>query len=130
MQETLKNLAKAFIGESQARNRYTIYASIATKEGYRQIAEIFLATADQEKEHAEWHMRMINELRKKAGQKAEDIIVEAPMPNVMSTTIENLKAAIHGENYEERGGERHNTSGTAITFPCAQRNCHERDIKP
>ena len=47
--ETLNNLVKAFIGESQARNRYTFYAKVAKKEGFEQIAEIFLQTADQEK---------------------------------------------------------------------------------
>ncbi|MCK4896414.1 MAG: rubrerythrin family protein, partial [Candidatus Heimdallarchaeota archaeon] len=53
MSETIKNLAKAFIGESQARNRYTMYSKIAKKEGYEQIAAIFQETADNEKEHAE-----------------------------------------------------------------------------
>jgi rubrerythrin len=52
MENTIKNLAKAFVGESQARNRYTKFASIAKKEGYEQIAEIFLLTADNEREHA------------------------------------------------------------------------------
>ena len=65
MQETIKNLTKAFIGESQARNRYTLYAKVAKQEGYEQIAEIFLVTADNEKEHAKWLMRLINELKKK-----------------------------------------------------------------
>jgi rubrerythrin len=54
MERTLQNLAKAFVGESQARNRYTMYAKVAKQEGYEQIAEIFLITADQEKEHASW----------------------------------------------------------------------------
>ena len=59
MQKTLENLANAFIGESQARNRYTMFAKIAKKEGFEQIAAIFEETADQEREHAKWLYRMI-----------------------------------------------------------------------
>ena len=54
MKDTIKNLTKAFIGESQARNRYTFSAKVAQKEGFEQVAEIFLITADQEREHAKW----------------------------------------------------------------------------
>jgi len=99
MKETIKNLAKAFIGESQARNRYSFYSSIAKKEGFEQIAEIFLVTADNEKEHATWLFRLINGLKK--GEKGiEEIEVEAVVPTVLGTTRENLKSAIAGENYE------------------------------
>ncbi|MHA1711344.1 MAG: ferritin family protein, partial [Candidatus Freyarchaeota archaeon] len=63
MKRTIENLAKAFIGESQARNRYTFYAKIAKNEGYEQIAEIFLITAENEKEHASWLFKLINELK-------------------------------------------------------------------
>jgi rubrerythrin len=66
MSQTLENLAKAFAGESQARNRYTIYAGIAKKEGLLQISDIFLATAEQEKEHAERFFRMIQMVKEKA----------------------------------------------------------------
>ena len=52
MKKTLENLSKAFIGESQARNRYTLYSKTAKKEGYEQLADIFLVTADNEREHA------------------------------------------------------------------------------
>jgi len=52
MKKTIENLTKAFIGESQARNRYTFYSKIAKKEGFEQIGEIFLITAENEKEHA------------------------------------------------------------------------------
>lgn len=97
MTETIQNLTKAFIGESQARNRYTIYAKIAKKEGYEQISEIFLQTADQEREHAKWLFRMINEIK---GEGENEVIVEAGAPNVSGDTITNLKAAIGGENYE------------------------------
>ena len=98
MKKTIENLAKAFIGESQARNRYTIYSKIAKKEGYEQLAEIFLNTAENEREHAKWAMKMINEL--KVDGKPEEIIVTADAPTTMGNTIENLKATIAGENYE------------------------------
>ncbi|MDH3324804.1 MAG: rubrerythrin family protein [Candidatus Peregrinibacteria bacterium] len=97
MKKTLENMSKAFIGESQARNRYTIYAKVAKKEGYEQISEVFLQTADQEREHAKWLFRMINEIK---GEGMEEIAVEASAPTTFGTTAENLKAAIAGENYE------------------------------
>jgi rubrerythrin len=99
MQQTLKNLTKAFIGESQARNRYTYYSKIAKKEGYEQIAGVFLETAEQEKIHAKRLFEHIQELKKEAGNN-EEIIVEAIAPIVYGTTEENLQAAIDGENYE------------------------------
>lgn len=92
---TLENLVKAFIGESQARNRYTFYAKIAKKEGFEQIASIFLITADNEKEHAKRLFEHINEL-----SKGKEIEVQASAPTVYGSTIDNLKAAIQGENYE------------------------------
>ncbi len=100
MKKTIQNLTKAFIGESQARNRYTLYAKIAKKEGYEQIAEIFTQTADQEREHAKWLFRLINELKKENGENLETIKVEADAPTALGNTLENLKAAIGGENYE------------------------------
>jgi len=98
--ETIKNLVKAFIGESQARNRYTFYAKAAKREGYEQIAEIFLITAENEKEHASSLFKLINELKKQSGGSLDEISVEAAAPTVLGTTAENLKAAIAGENYE------------------------------
>jgi rubrerythrin len=100
MEETIQNLAKAFIGESQARNRYTFYSKIAKKEGFDQIAEIFLITADNEKEHAKWLFRLINELKEKADADLDEIKVEASAPTTLGSTADNLKAAIAGENYE------------------------------
>jgi len=100
MKDTIKNLTKAFIGESQARNRYTFSTKVAQKEGFEQIAEIFLTTADQEREHAKWLFRLINELKKKGNGDYDEINVEAAAPTVFGTTAENLKAAIAGENYE------------------------------
>jgi len=100
MKKTIENLTKAFIGESQARNRYTFYSKIAKKEGFEQIAEIFLITAENEKEHASWLFKLINELKKKSGEKLDEIKVEAVALTIIGTTAENLKAAISGENYE------------------------------
>ncbi|MCJ7498152.1 MAG: rubrerythrin family protein [candidate division Zixibacteria bacterium] len=100
MIKTIENLAKAFIGESQARNRYTFYSKVARNEGFEQIAEIFLMTADNEKEHAKWVFRLIQELKSKSSENLEEIKVEASTPTVFGTTAENLKAAIDGEHYE------------------------------
>lgn len=100
MKRTLENLSKAFIGESQARNRYTFYSKIARKEGYEQIAEIFLITAENEKEHAKKLFEHIQELKKENSEPLAEIKVEALAPLVLGSTVENLKAAIAGENYE------------------------------
>lgn len=96
MKKTLENLTRAFIGESQARNRYTFYAKVAKKEGYEQIAEIFLIAADNEKEHAKRLFEHIQELK----GDTNEIKVEAAAPLVYGNTTENLKTAIAGENYE------------------------------
>jgi len=93
---TLENLAKAFTGESQARNRYTMYAKVAKKEGFEQIAAIFSETAEQEREHASILFKMIQELKKDG----EELSIEAGVPTVYGTTAENLAAAIAGEHYE------------------------------
>ena len=77
--KTEKNLQAAFAGESQARNKYTYFASVAKKEGYEQIAAIFEQTANNEKEHAKMWFKALGEL---------------------GTTAENLAAAAAGENYE------------------------------
>ena len=100
MEKTLENLTKAFIGESQARNRYTFYAKVAKKEGFEQISDIFLLTAENEREHAKWLFRMIDELRQKIPEKPDEINVEAAAPLTLGSTAENLAAAIVGENYE------------------------------
>ena len=100
LNETIKNLVKAFIGESQARNRYSFYASVAKKEGFEQIAEIFRITAENEKEHASTLFKLINELKKEKGEELDEIKVEAVAPTVLGDTAQNLKAAIAGENRE------------------------------
>jgi rubrerythrin len=101
MIETAKNLAKAFIGESQARNRYTFYSKVAREEGFEQIAEIFLLTADNEKEHAKWDFKMLKEVLDKTGENIPEFNVEASVPLILGNTSDNLKAAIAGENYEQ-----------------------------
>ena len=90
--KTEKNLMTSFAGESQARNRYTYFASVAKKEGYEQIAAIFEETANQEKEHAK---RMFKFLE--GG--CVEIVASFPA-GVIGTTAENLKAAAAGENEE------------------------------
>jgi rubrerythrin len=92
--KTERNLLTSFAGESQARNRYTYFASQARKEGYVQIADIFVETADQEKEHAK---RFFNFL--KGGEVAVDAAVMFPA-GVIGTTEENLRAAAMGEHHE------------------------------
>ncbi len=90
--KTEKNLLAAFAGESQARNRYTYFASQAKKEGYEQISAIFLETADNEKEHAKRLFKFLE------GGDAE---VQASFPaGVIGDTGPNLKAAAAGENHE------------------------------
>ncbi|MBU1137104.1 rubrerythrin family protein [Patescibacteria group bacterium] len=100
MNQTIQNLVKAFIGESQARNRYTYYARVAQKEGYEQVGGIFLETAEQEKTHAKRLFEHIQELKKKSKVKMDEIKVEAAAPIVYDKTIDNLRAAIAGEHYE------------------------------
>jgi len=100
LNETIKNLVKAFIGESQARNRYSFYASIAKKEGFEQIAEVFLITAENEKEHASTIFKFINQIKKKTGEELNEIKVEVAATTILGNTAENLQAAIAGENYE------------------------------
>ena len=90
--QTEKNLLTAFAGESQARNRYTYFASAAKKEGYEQISQIFTETANQEKEHAKRFFKFLE---------GGDAMVSAEFPaGVIGSTLDNLKAAADGEQYE------------------------------
>jgi rubrerythrin len=90
--KTEKNLLTAFAGESQARNRYTYFASQAKKEGYVQMSAIFSETADQEKEHAKRLFKFLE---------GGEVEIAAAFPaGVIGTTLENLKAAAAGEKYE------------------------------
>lgn len=94
--ETLQNLIKAFIGESQARNRYSFYSKVAKKEGYEQVAEIFEITAENEREHAK---KLFQEIQKLKGDSGE-LTVDGLAPLTYGSTVENLQAAIDGEHYE------------------------------
>lgn len=89
--ETEKNLMIAFAGESQARNRYTYYASKAKKDGYLQISDIFLATADNEKAHAKVFLKYLE---------SEPVTITAKFISGLGNTKENLKFAIEGEHEE------------------------------
>ena len=90
--QTEKNILAAFAGESQARNRYTYFASQAKKEGFVQISDIFTETADQEKEHAKRLFKLLE---------GGEVEVTGTFPaGVIGTTQENLMEAAGGENYE------------------------------
>ena len=89
--KTEQNLINAFAGESQARNRYSYFAKQAKEDGYEQIAEIFLITAENEKEHAKLFYEYIGNTR---GH------VDSEYPFELGTTEENLKSAVEGENEE------------------------------
>ena len=90
--QTEKNILTAFAGESQARNRYTYFASKAKKEGYVQISLIFEETANQEKEHAKRLFKLLE---------GGEVEVTAAFPaGTISSTLENLKASAGGENFE------------------------------
>lgn len=96
--KTSENLLKAFAGESQARNRYTFYASVADKEGYKQIKNIFTETADNEKEHAKRFYKLL--LEGLQGELPAAIEINAAFPVAQGTTLDNLTAAANGENEE------------------------------
>ncbi|MGA9111234.1 MAG: rubrerythrin [Smithella sp.] len=90
--KTEKNLLASFAGESQARNRYTFFASAAKKEGYEQISRIFLETAENEKEHAKVYFKYLE---------GGDVEITASYPaGVIGDTKSNLEAAAAGENME------------------------------
>jgi len=90
--KTEKNLLKAFAGESQARNRYTYFASVAKKEGFKQIEAIFLETAENEKEHAKVFFKYLE---------GGDVEIQAAYPaGKIGTTEENLLEAAEGEKME------------------------------
>lgn len=97
--QTLVNLMASFVGESQARNRYTFFASIAKKEGFQQISDIFLETAGNEKEHGEVFYKYIASNEYVLGE-AVDINVNANFPVVLGDTKNNLLHAASGENDE------------------------------
>lgn len=108
--QTEKNLLAAFAGESQARMRYTYFASKAKKEGYEQIAAIFAETADQEKEHAKREFKFLE------GGEVE--IVAAYPAGVIGNTYENLLDAAAGEDYE-----------TSTMYPTFAKKAEEEGFK-
>lgn len=90
--QTEKNILTAFAGESQARNRYDLFAKKASKEGYEQIAEIFSQTAEHERQHAKQLFSLLE---------GGEVQITAAFPaGVVGSTLENLKAAAAGEHYE------------------------------
>ena len=99
--ETLQNLINAFAGESQARNRYTIYAKIAKKEGYEKISNIFLETAENEREHAKLFYKHI--------PNSEHWRVNREYPFFIGNTYENLISAAKGEAEEWEYVYKHGT---------------------
>jgi len=114
--ETEKNLLKSFAGESQARNRYTFFTSVARKEGFEQIAEIFQETADNEKEHAEVFFKYL---------KGDGVEITAMYPaGKIGTTAENLLASAEGEKEEwselypefERVARKEGFEDVAVSF--------------
>jgi len=117
MQKTIECLLQSYLGESQARNRYTFFASQAKKEGYEQIAEIFTTTAEQEKKHGKTFYEFLIKLNKQtdglplSGETPQycegrgsptkiDLNMDMEIPLVLGTTAENLKASIEGEHEE------------------------------
>ncbi|OPL16456.1 MAG: rubrerythrin [delta proteobacterium ML8_D] len=109
--QTEKNLLTAFSGESQARNRYTYFASKAKKEGYVQISEIFTETANQEKEHAKRLFKFLE------GGEVE--ITGAFPAGVIGTTLQNLKDSAEGEHYEQ-----------AVMYPEFAKTAREEGFDP
>jgi len=93
--KTAENLMKSFAGECQARTRYAYYSSTAKKEGYVQISNIFMETAENEKEHAKRFFKFLNE-----SLKGENLEITAEFPVGLGDTKENLLAAANGENEE------------------------------
>ena len=90
--KTEQNLLKSFAGESQARNKYTYFASVAKKEGYEQISGFFTETADNEKEHAKKFFKFLE---------GEELEITATFPaGKIGTTVQNLQASANGENEE------------------------------
>jgi rubrerythrin len=131
--ETEKNLLTSFAGESQARNRYSYFAGQARKDGFMQIADIFEETANQEKEHAKRFFKFLE------GGEVE--VVAAFPAGVIGSTLENLKAAAMGENYEhtvmypafakiakEEGFEEISRVWTAVSVAEKQHEKRYRDL--
>jgi len=98
MKGTPKKLFAAYVGESQARNRYTFFSSIAKKGGYVLASKIFQETADQEREHGLNFYKMLQDFKKE--EAFDDFRVDEMYPSTYGNTIENLKSAVNGETME------------------------------
>lgn len=100
MRQTVENLAKAFAGESMARNMYISFSQIAKKEGFEQIAAAFQLIADNEREHASWSSKLTNALNAGAAEKFDGIKIDATVSTSLGNTAANLRSAIEGELHE------------------------------
>ena len=100
MKETPKKLYTAFVGESQARNRYTFWSKIAKKEGYVIATKVFLETADQEQQHGSWFYKMLQDFKKEEDFDEMKVLPDASFPTTYGSTIDNLKSAVAGEDLE------------------------------
>ena len=100
MKETPKKLFTAYVGESQARNRYTFWSKIAKKEGYVLAANIFLETAAQEQQHGSWFYKMLQQFKKEEPFDDMKVLPDAEFHTTLGTTVDNLKSAVAGEDME------------------------------
>ena len=100
LKETPKKLFTAYVGESQARNRYTFWSKIAKKEGYALISKIFLETADQELQHGTWFYKMLQDFKKEEAFDDMSVLPDAQFHTTFGSTVDNLKSAIAGEDME------------------------------
>ncbi|WEU39869.1 MAG: rubrerythrin family protein [Candidatus Odinarchaeum yellowstonii] len=98
MSETLNNIAKAFIGESVAAVKYTLFAEIADKDGLIEAKNLFIKTAEQEKIHAKIHFRLLSELCAKRNTSILKVAVQLPVE--LGDTLKNIELALNGEVYE------------------------------
>ncbi len=100
MKETPKKLFTAYVGESQARNRYTFWAKVAKKEGSVLISSVFLETANQELQHGNWFYKMLQQFKKEESFDDMKVLPDAEFHTTLGNTLENLTSAKAGEDME------------------------------
>jgi len=100
MKKTLENLAQAYVWECQAMMRYLKFSKLAAKEWYHQISEIFALTAQQEREHAWWFLKMFHSVQEKLWEKIDEIQITTSVTTKLWNTLENLETAARWENHE------------------------------
>lgn len=100
MKNTLENLAQAYVWECQAMMRYLKFSKVAAKEWYHQISEIFALTAQQEREHAWWFLKMFHSVQEKLWEKVNEIQITTSVTTKLWTTLENLETSAKWENHE------------------------------